>query len=44
VLMFRGILRRAIQAALQGEDPKGVLRDPMKASFVTTSAGSVVRD
>jgi len=44
VLMFRGILRRAIQAALQGEDPKGVLRDPTKASFVATSAGSVVMD
>ena len=44
VLMFRGILRRAIQATLQGEDPKGVLRDPAKASFVATSAGSVVMD
>jgi hypothetical protein len=44
VLMFRGILRRAIQAALQGEDPKGVLRDPVTASCVATSAGSVVTD
>jgi phenylpropionate dioxygenase-like ring-hydroxylating dioxygenase large terminal subunit len=44
VMMFRNILRRAIQSALQGNDPKGILRDPSQASFVTTSAGSVVRD
>lgn len=44
VLMFRGILRRAIQAALDGDDPKGIIRDPAKAALVRTSAGSVVRD
>jgi phenylpropionate dioxygenase-like ring-hydroxylating dioxygenase large terminal subunit len=44
VMMFRNILRRAIQSALQGNDPKGILRNPSQASFVTTSAGSVVRE
>jgi phenylpropionate dioxygenase-like ring-hydroxylating dioxygenase large terminal subunit len=44
VMMFRNILRRAIDTALRGEDPKGILRDPSKASLVTTSAGSVVKD
>jgi phenylpropionate dioxygenase-like ring-hydroxylating dioxygenase large terminal subunit len=44
VLMFRGIIKKAIQATLQGDDPKGVLRDPAKAAFIPTSAGSVVRD
>lgn len=44
VRMFRGILKNAIQAALQGEDPKGILRDPAKAAFIATSAGSVVRE
>jgi phenylpropionate dioxygenase-like ring-hydroxylating dioxygenase large terminal subunit len=44
VMLFRSILRKAIQGAAQGEDPKGILRDPAKAAFVRTSAGSVVRD
>jgi nitrite reductase/ring-hydroxylating ferredoxin subunit len=44
VMMYRSILRKAIEAALRGDDPKGILRDPSQASFVTTSAGSVVRD
>jgi phenylpropionate dioxygenase-like ring-hydroxylating dioxygenase large terminal subunit len=44
VLMFRGILKKAIQATLQGADPKGILRDPAKAAFIPTSAGSNVRD
>jgi phenylpropionate dioxygenase-like ring-hydroxylating dioxygenase large terminal subunit len=44
VMMFRNILRKAIQSALQGNDPKGILRDPSQASSVITSAGSVVRD
>ena len=44
VRMFRGILRRAIQAALDGDDPKGIVRDPAKAAMVRTTAGSVVRD
>jgi phenylpropionate dioxygenase-like ring-hydroxylating dioxygenase large terminal subunit len=44
VMMYRSILRKAIETALRGEDPKGILRDPSQASLVTTSAGSVVRD
>jgi phenylpropionate dioxygenase-like ring-hydroxylating dioxygenase large terminal subunit len=44
VMMYRSILRRAIETALRGEDPKGILRDPSQASFVTTTAGSVVSD
>ncbi|HEY2919070.1 MAG TPA: Rieske 2Fe-2S domain-containing protein [Candidatus Binatia bacterium] len=44
VMIYRSILRRAIETALRGEDPKGILRDPSQASFVTTSAGSVVTD
>ena len=44
VLMFRGILKKAIQATQQGNDPKGILRDPAKAAFIPTSAGSIVRD
>ncbi len=44
VVMFRRILRKAIQAVAQGDDPKGIFRDPVRASFVATSAGSVVRD
>lgn len=44
VLMFRGILRKAIYAALKGEDPKGIIRDPVKAACITTTAGSVVKD
>ena len=44
VMMYRNILRKAIDAALRGRDPKGILRDPSQASFVTTSAGSTVRD
>ncbi len=43
VMLFRNVLRKAIQATAQGEDPKGILRDPAKASLVCTSAGSVVR-
>jgi phenylpropionate dioxygenase-like ring-hydroxylating dioxygenase large terminal subunit len=44
VVLFRSILRKAIQAVAQGEDPKGILRDPAKASLVCTSGGSVLRD
>jgi phenylpropionate dioxygenase-like ring-hydroxylating dioxygenase large terminal subunit len=44
VMMYRNILRKAIDTALRGEDPKGILREPSQASFVITSAGSVVRD
>jgi len=44
VIMFRRILRTAIQAMNRGEDPKGILRDNFKAALVATTAGSVVRD
>jgi hypothetical protein len=44
VMMFRRILKEAIQAAQRGEDPKGIIRDPAKAALVRTSAGSIVRD
>ena len=44
VVMFRGMLRKAIEAARQGDDPKGILRDPAKAASVSTTAGSIVRD
>jgi hypothetical protein len=43
-MMFRGMLRKAIQTMQQGGDPKGTLREPSKAKRVVTSAGSVVRD
>ena len=42
VLMFRGMLRRAIAALSAGNDPKGIFRDPGQARFVPTSAGSVL--
>jgi phenylpropionate dioxygenase-like ring-hydroxylating dioxygenase large terminal subunit len=44
VVMFRNMLRKAIETARQGGDPKGILRNPAKAAFVSTSAGSIVRD
>ena len=44
VIMFRRILRRAIEAVRAGQDPKGILRDPINAAHVATSAGSVLRD
>jgi hypothetical protein len=44
VLLFRKILRAAIQAVREGRDPKGILRDAESAGNVHTSAGSVVRD
>ena len=43
-MMFRNILRQAIQAVERGEDPKGIFRDSAQAAFVATTAGSVVRD
>jgi phenylpropionate dioxygenase-like ring-hydroxylating dioxygenase large terminal subunit len=42
VLLFRNILRKAIQAVKQGADPKGVIRDPETARSVRTFAGSVL--
>ena len=44
VLMFRNILRQAIEAVERGEDPKGIFRNSAEASFVATTAGSTVRD
>jgi hypothetical protein len=44
VMMFRRILRQAIQTARADSDPKGIIRDPAKAALVRTSAGSVVKD
>ena len=44
VILFRNILRQAIQAVERGEDPKGVFRDSAQAAFVATTAGSVVGD
>jgi hypothetical protein len=44
VITFRRILRTAIRAVSQGDDPKGVIRNEGKAALVSTSAGSVVRD
>jgi phenylpropionate dioxygenase-like ring-hydroxylating dioxygenase large terminal subunit len=44
VILFRNILRQAIQAVERGEDPKGICRDSAEAACVATTAGSVVRD
>jgi phenylpropionate dioxygenase-like ring-hydroxylating dioxygenase large terminal subunit len=44
VLMFRNILRQAIEAVERGKDPKGIFRNSAEASFVATTAGSTVRD
>jgi nitrite reductase/ring-hydroxylating ferredoxin subunit len=43
VIMFRGILRREIEAVQAGRDPKGIIRDPEKAKCVPTTAGSIIR-
>lgn len=43
VIMFRKILRDAIGAVRAGRDPKGVIREPPKASCVPTSAGSILK-
>lgn len=43
VMMFRSLLRKAIQSVQRGADPKGILRDASAARHVATSAGSVVR-
>ncbi len=44
VLMYRAMLRKAIAAVEAGGDPKGIFRDAVKARFVPTSAGSILRD
>ncbi|MCY4442318.1 MAG: hypothetical protein OXE53_19175, partial [Deltaproteobacteria bacterium] len=42
VLMFRRILRTAIEAVRENKDPKGIIRDPQKAACVPTTAGARV--
>ena len=44
VITFRRILRTAIHAIREGDDPKGIFRDASKAAFIRTTAGSVIRD
>ena len=44
VIMFRKILREAINASKEGRDPKGIIREPNKAKCVSTTGGSIVRD
>ncbi len=44
VIMFRRILRTAVQVVRQGGDPKGIIRDKLQASLVSTTAGSVLRN
>jgi len=44
VMLFRKILRTAINEVRQGRDPKGIFRDAALASLVPTTAGSVVRE
>jgi nitrite reductase/ring-hydroxylating ferredoxin subunit len=44
VIMFRRILRTAIRAIGECNDPKGIIRDRAKAALVETTAGSVVRN
>jgi phenylpropionate dioxygenase-like ring-hydroxylating dioxygenase large terminal subunit len=43
VVRFRKILREAIHAVKGGRDPKGIIRDPIKAASVPTTAGSLIR-
>jgi hypothetical protein len=44
VIMFRKILRTAIRAVEEGNDPKGIIRERSRAALVPTTAGSEVRD
>lgn len=44
VILFRKILKKAIQAVNEDQDPKGILRHSARAAFIQTSAGSVIRD
>jgi hypothetical protein len=44
VIMFRRILRAAIQTVKEDADLKGIIRDTVKAKLVLTTAGSVIRD
>ena len=44
VLLFRKILKTAIDDVKAGRDPKGIIRDPDKAACVATTAGAVIRE
>ena len=44
VLLFRKILKTAIEDVKAGKDPKGIIRDPEKAACVATTAGAVIRE
>ena len=44
VIMFRKILRKQIAAMASGQDPKGIIRDSVKASYIPTTGGSVLRE
>lgn len=42
VLLFRKILKAAIEDVKADRDPKGIIRDPAKAACVATTAGAIV--
>ncbi len=42
VVLFRKILKTAIDDVKAGKDPKGIIRDPEKAACVPTTSGAVV--
>ncbi len=42
VLLFRKILRTAIDDVKAGKDPKGIIRDPGRAACVPTTSGAIV--
>lgn len=42
VVLFRKILKTAIDDVRAGKDPKGIIRDPEKAAWVPTTSGAVV--
>ena len=44
VLLFRKILKTAIDDVKAGRDPKGIIRDPEKAACVATTSGAVIRE
>ncbi len=42
VLLFRKILKTAIDDVKAGKDPKGIIRDPATAACVPTTSGAIV--
>ena len=44
VMLFRKILKTAIDDVKAGKDPKGIIRDSAKAACVATTAGAVIRE